>query len=114
MIFSPGFVKPELIKLVKMAGVMHQADHTYSIRSTWRLHGSGTDVPSIACVVNSQSIFIYNLDLSNILLESGRWYFLFLSTCLLLVYFVSASGCRALISSPLNLGLPISLRYRHI
>ena len=25
----------ELIKLVKMAGVMHEADHTYSIQSTW-------------------------------------------------------------------------------
>ena len=25
----------KLIKLAKMAGVMHEADHTYSIRSTW-------------------------------------------------------------------------------
>ena len=25
----------ELIKLAKMAGVMHEADHGYSIRSTW-------------------------------------------------------------------------------
>ena len=25
----------ELIKLGKMAGVMHKADYTYSIRSTW-------------------------------------------------------------------------------
>ena len=25
----------KLIKLVKMAGVMHEADHAYSIRSTW-------------------------------------------------------------------------------
>ena len=25
----------ELIKLAKMAGVMHEADHAYSIRSTW-------------------------------------------------------------------------------
>ena len=25
----------KLIKLAKMAGVMHEADHAYSIRSTW-------------------------------------------------------------------------------
>ena len=25
----------ELIKLAKMASVMHEADHAYSIRSTW-------------------------------------------------------------------------------
>ena len=25
----------ELIKLAKMAGVMHEADHAYSIWSTW-------------------------------------------------------------------------------
>ena len=25
----------ELIKLAEMAGVMHEAGHTYSIRSTW-------------------------------------------------------------------------------
>ena len=25
----------KLIKLDKMAGVMHEADHAYSIRSTW-------------------------------------------------------------------------------
>ena len=30
-----GFVMAELIKLAKMAGVMHEADHDYSIRSTW-------------------------------------------------------------------------------
>ena len=28
----------ELVKLAKMAVVMHDADHTYSIRSTWLLH----------------------------------------------------------------------------
>ena len=33
MIF-PGFVKAELIKLAKMAGIMHDADHAYSIQST--------------------------------------------------------------------------------
>ena len=33
--FSPGFVKAELIKLAKIAGVMHEADHAYSIQSTW-------------------------------------------------------------------------------
>ena len=25
----------ELVKLAKMAGAMHEADHAYSIRSTW-------------------------------------------------------------------------------
>ena len=25
----------ELIKLAKMVGVMHEADHAYSIQSTW-------------------------------------------------------------------------------
>ena len=29
---------PELIKLAKMVGVMHEADHVYSIQSTWYLH----------------------------------------------------------------------------
>ena len=37
---------------------------------------------------------VCNLDLSNFFLESGLWYFLFLSICLLLVYFVSAAGCH--------------------
>ena len=45
-------------------------------------------------VIDSLSIFVYNLDLSNFLLESGLSYFLFLSICLLLVYFVSAAGCH--------------------
>ena len=31
-------VKTELIKLARMAGVMHEADHAYSIRSTWEIH----------------------------------------------------------------------------
>ena len=70
-----GFVKAELIKLAKMAGVMHEADHAYSIQSTWSLHRLATDVPFIACVINSLSIFVYNLDLSNFLLESGLSYF---------------------------------------
>ena len=30
-----GFVKAELIKLAKMEGVIHEADHAYSIQSTW-------------------------------------------------------------------------------
>ena len=32
------YVKAELIKLAGMAGVMHEADQAYSIRSTWWLH----------------------------------------------------------------------------
>ena len=30
-----GFVKAEFIKLAKTAGAAHEADHAYSIRSTW-------------------------------------------------------------------------------
>ena len=36
MIFiSDGFADGQIKKLAKMVGVMHEADHTYSIRSTW-------------------------------------------------------------------------------
>ena len=42
----------KLIKLAKMAGVMHEADHANSIRSTWGLHRLATNVPFIACVIN--------------------------------------------------------------
>ena len=75
----------KLIKLPKMAGVMHEEDHAYSIQST--------DVPFIACVINSPSIFTYYLDLSNFILESGLSHFRVSTICLLLVYFVSVVGC---------------------
>ena len=55
----------ESIKLAKMAGVMHEADHAYSIRSTWLLHRSATDVPFIACVINLPCTFTQYLDLLN-------------------------------------------------
>ena len=55
----------ELINLAKMAGVMHEADHAYSIRSTWLL---ATDVPFIACLTYSPCTFTYYLDLSNFIL----------------------------------------------
>ena len=58
----------ELIKLAKMAGVMHQADHAYSIRSTWSLHRLAVDVPFIASVSNSPCTFTYYLDFSNFIL----------------------------------------------
>ena len=64
-----------MIKLAGMAGVMHQADQAYSIRSTWWLHRLATDVPSIAYGINWQSIFVKNLDFFNFLLESGLPYF---------------------------------------
>ena len=44
MIFS-RFFKAELMKLADMDGVMHEADHAYSIRGTWRLQRLATDVP---------------------------------------------------------------------
>ena len=43
----------KLIKFAKMAGVMHEADHAYSIWSTWWLHRLAPDVLFIACAVNS-------------------------------------------------------------
>ena len=43
------YVKGDLIKLAKMAGVMHGADHAYSIQSTWLLHRLATDEAFIAC-----------------------------------------------------------------
>ena len=51
----------KLIKFAKMAGVMHEADHT------WCLHQLATDVPFIACVINWPCILLrlvefYNLD----------------------------------------------------
>ena len=55
----------ELIKLAKMAGVMHEADHAYSIRSTWSLHQLATDVPFVACDINLPCTFTQYLDLSN-------------------------------------------------
>ena len=56
----------KLIKLAKMAGVMHEADHAYSFRSTWRLHRLATDVPFIACVINLPFIFFaHYLELSS-------------------------------------------------
>ena len=84
----------ELIKLAKMAGVMHEADHAYSIQGTWWLHRLATDVPSIARVINSPSTFTNYLDLSKFISESGLSYFRVLTICLLLVYFVSAAGCH--------------------
>ena len=53
------------LKLAKMAGVMHEADHAYSIRSTWWLHRLATDVPFKASVINLPCIFTQYLDLSN-------------------------------------------------
>ena len=48
----------KLIKLAKMAGVMHEAEHAYSIQSTWLLHRLATTVPFIACVINLPCILL--------------------------------------------------------
>ena len=56
----------KLIKLAKMAGVMCEADHAYSIRSTWWLHRLATDVPFIACVINLPCTFNRYLDMSSL------------------------------------------------
>ena len=50
----------KLIKLAKMAGVMHEADHAYSV-----LHRLATDVPFIAYVINLPCTFTHYLELSN-------------------------------------------------
>ena len=55
----------KLIKLAKMAGVMHEAGHAYSVWSTWRLHRLATDVPFIAYVINLPCAFTHYLELSN-------------------------------------------------
>ena len=55
----------KLIKLAKMAGVMHEADHAYSIQTTWWLHQLATNVPFIACVINLPCTFTYYLEWSN-------------------------------------------------
>ena len=55
----------KLVKLAKMAGVMHDADHSYSIRSTWWMHRLATDVPFIAYVINLPYTFTHYLELSN-------------------------------------------------
>ena len=89
-----NFPAAELIKLAKMAGVMDEEDHAYSIWSTWWLHRLATDVPFIACVINSPCTFTYQLDTLNFILESGSSYFRASTICLLLVYFVSAAGCH--------------------
>ena len=52
----------ELIKLTKMAGVMHETDHAYSIQSTWLLHRLATNVPFMACVISLLSSFAHSLD----------------------------------------------------
>ena len=69
MIYFPflQIVKAELIKLAKMVGVRHEADHAYSSQSTWWLYWLATDVLFIVCAINSLSIFVYNLDLPNFL-----------------------------------------------
>ena len=48
------------IKLAEMTGVMHEADHAYSIQSTWWLHRLANDVLLI-CLV----FFTHYLELSN-------------------------------------------------
>ena len=55
----------KLMKLAKMTGVMHEADHAYSIRSTWWLHRLATNVPFIACVINLPCTFNHYLDMSS-------------------------------------------------
>ena len=59
----------KLIELAKMAGILHEADHAYSIQSTWWLHQLATDVPFIACVINLSCFFTHYLELL------GSWFY---------------------------------------
>ena len=56
----------KLIKLAKMAGVMHEADHAYSMQSTWLLHRLATDIPFITYVINLPCTFNHYLDMSSL------------------------------------------------
>ena len=66
-----------LIKLAKMAGVMHEADLAYSISSTWRLYRLATDVPFIAYVINLPCTFTHHLKLSNFQFYFMIWIVIF-------------------------------------
>ena len=62
--FADGRI--HLIKLTKIAGVMHEADQRLLFRVTWWLLQLATDVPFITCVINSPSTFTYFFHLSNL------------------------------------------------
>ena len=55
-----------LIKLARMAGVMHEADHACSVRSAWWLHRLAADVPFLACVIDLPCTFNHYLDMSSL------------------------------------------------
>ena len=67
----------KLIKLAKMVGVMHEADHAYSIQSTWSLHRLATNVPFIACVINLPCTFNCYLDMSSLQICFMIWIVVF-------------------------------------
>ena len=90
-LFCMDLSMPKLIKLAKISGAMHEANHAYPIWSTWWLHRLATDAPFIGCVINWPSTFTFHLDLLNCLQEFRLSYFRLLAICLLLVYFVSAA-----------------------
>ena len=95
MIF-PGFVKTELIKLVKIAGVMHEADHTYSTE-----HLVITSI-NYRCTMHRlcyQFAKHFCMQLGFVEVSLRIWIeviFLVLSICLLfvLVYFMSDAECH--------------------
>ena len=71
-------------------------------------------MPFIACIIDSLSIFVCSLDLSNFVSASGLSCFWVLSICLLLVYFVSAAGyhCsdQVLGNSKISLAIRVEIR----
>ena len=60
-----------------------------------------TDVPLMACIIDSSRTFTYYLDLSNSILEFGLSHFTVLTICLLLLYFVTAAGYHFLTYIPM-------------
>ena len=70
----------KLIKLAKMAGVMHEADHAYSIQSTWRSDQLATDVPFMACVqfssVQFSSVQFSSVQFSSVQFSSVQFSFI--------------------------------------
>ena len=80
------------MKLAKMAGVTRDADHTYSIRSTWWLYRLANDLPFVAC---ARSVLLLITWIYHIFVRKTRLsYFSVLSFCLMFFSFVNAAGCH--------------------
>ena len=86
----------ELIKQAKMTGVMHEADHAYSIQSTWWLHWLATNVLFMASFISIRRILlpITCTWICRIFSWNPDCCILEFYPCLLSVSFLSAAGCH--------------------